>query len=404
MEWLLLTLLGGAALGAAPIAWHIRRRHMTRWLPTYLRQARRRRPIPADRDVHLLLFFTDHYEPKADGADLAAARCRVAAWTDGFPRLFGHFRDSDGRPPRYSFFYPIEEYEPELLDALAGLCRQGFGEVEVHLHHHNDAAAPLRRRLLDFTETLAARHGLLARQRQTGALAYGFIHGNWALCNARPDGSWCGVNDELDVLRETGCYADFTYPSAPDPTQPPLINTIYYARTLPGRPRSHEVGTPIGAGPPPEGALLLVPGPLMLDWRHRKWGVIPGIENACLQATQPPDIARLPLWLRAGVQVPARPDWYFVKLHAHGAPEDAHAALLGEPMVRFHEALARLSRDNPRFHFHYVTAREAYNLIKAAESGHAGPVADARDFLLTSNLSGRVPTEAAPQDRSQAAV
>ena len=67
--------------------------------------------------------------------------------------------------------------------------------------------------------------------------------------------------------------------------------------------------------------------------------------------------------------MPGRPDWFFVKLHAHGAPEHDHATLLGEPMVRFHEDLAALARDNPKFHYHYVTAREMANLIKAAQGG-----------------------------------
>jgi len=56
-------------------------------------------------------------------------------------------------------------------------------------------------------------------------------------------------------------------------------------------------------------------------------------------------------------------------------------------MVRFHEELARQARENPHFHFHYVTAREAYNLIKAAEAGFTGTVQEARDYLLVSNLS-----------------
>jgi hypothetical protein len=88
------------------------------------------------------------------------------------------------------------------------------------------------------------------------------------------------------------------------------------------------------------------------------------------------------LWLKARVQVPQRPDWFFVKLHAHGAPEDAHDVLLGEPMVRFHEALAAEAAHNPRFHYHYVTAREMYNLARAAEQGFQGTVADARDYEL----------------------
>jgi hypothetical protein len=117
----------------------------------------------------------------------------------------------------------------------------------------------------------------------------------------------------------------------------------------------------------------------VLDWRRRKWGLLPRLENGCLQASQPPSIERLLLWLKARVQVKKRPDWFFVKLHCHGAPEDAHEVLLGGTMVRFHEQLAEYARRRPNFHFHYVTAREMVNLARAAEAGWAGGVAEARD-------------------------
>jgi hypothetical protein len=237
-----------------------------------------------------------------------------------------------------------------------------------------------------FNELLAERHGFLARHKDTGALGYAFIHGNWALCNSRPDGRWCGVNNELAILRQTGCYADFTFPSAPNPTQPPTINSIYYATDQPGRPRSADRGVAIGAAPIPASSLLLIQGPLLLDWQRPKWRVVPRLENGCLQASQPPTLERLDYWLRARIQVPARPDWFFVKLRAHGAPEDAHEVLLGEPMVRFHEGLTRRARENPNFHYYYVTAREMYNLAKAAEAGYQGPVAGALDYAFVSNV------------------
>ena len=40
---------------------------------------------------------------------------------------------------------------------------------------------------------------------------YGFVHGNFALANSA-DGHHCGVDSEMQVLAETGCYADFTLP------------------------------------------------------------------------------------------------------------------------------------------------------------------------------------------------
>jgi hypothetical protein len=358
----------------------MRRRALDRWLVPYVCQAPRRRDPEAGRPVHVLLCVADHYEPKLGQAPPDVARARVARWVRDYPRLFGQFRDSDGRPPRHTFFYPAEEYEPEHLDALAGLCRQGFGEVEVHLHHDDDTAEGLRAKLLTFRRQLAERHGLLARHRETGEVGYAFIHGNWALCNSRPDGRWCGVNNELEVLRQTGCYADMTLPSAPSPTQTPTINRIYYAWDRPGRPRSHDRGLDAGAGRPPAGSLLMIQGPLLFDWGRRKLGLLPGVENACIQGNQAPSLRRLGLWLRARVQVPTRPDWYFVKLHTHGAKEGNQPVLLGEPMVAFHRALAERARHDANFHYHYVSAREMVNLVRAAEAGWSGSVAAARDF------------------------
>jgi hypothetical protein len=370
---------------------------LDRWIGSYLTEIPKRRPPRPGAAVHLLLCLADHYEPKQNRPPADISRARVQRWVRDYPRQFARFRDADGRPPRHTFFYPAEEYEPEYLDALAELCRAGFGEVEVHLHHDNDTADNLRATLLGFADRLARRHGLLSRRRESAEHVYGFIHGNWALCNSRPDGQWCGVDNELEILRETGCYADFTLPSAPGPTQTRKINSIYYAWDRPGRPRSHDAGIGVAAAPRPDQALMLIQGPLLLNWRRRKYGLLPRLENGCLQGSQPATDDRIDLWLRARVQVPTRPDWFFAKLHTHGAAEENHEALLGEPMVQFHEALARRARANPNFRFHYVTAREMYNLARAAEAGWHGSVADALDFEVLSNL-GRAARPAAPPD------
>src|SRR5262249_16263221 len=160
-------------------------------------------------------------------------------------------------------------------------------------------------KLVAFKNVLAERHGLLSRDHQTGEIRFGFIHGNWALDNSHPEGRWCGVNNELDVLRETGCYADFTLPAYPHLPQTPKINSIYYGVDDPCRPCSHNTGADVGSGPKPENALMLIQGPLLFNWTSRKKGVLPRIENACLQGNQPPSSDRLDLWLKARVQVPA---------------------------------------------------------------------------------------------------
>lgn len=391
MWWFGLGLL--AILGLGMVIWQIRRHSLYPWLWTYIVETPKRRRPDSGLPVHLLLCIADHFEPNHE-ASAEVGLARVERWLQEYPRLYGEFRDCDGRPPRHTFFFPLEQYDAHQVDSLADLCRQGFGEVEVHLHHDHSNAEEMRQQLKWFKSTLAESHGLLSRHRETGEIAYGFVHGDWALDNSRPDGRCCGVQNELLVLRETGCYADFTMPSAPDdPTQTRKINSIYYAVGDPHRSKSHDWGRDIGKGPAPANDLLLVQGPLLFNWGNRKQGLIPRIENGCIQRTQPPRIERLPLWLKARVQVPARPDWFFVKLHAHGAPELGQSVLLGEPMVRFHEALARLAKNNPDFHFHYITAREMYNLVKAAEAGWTGEVAGALDYQLVWNSGGPMTQE-----------
>ena len=361
------------------------RRGLHRWIVPYLMQTGKRRLPRGDEDVHLILCVADHFEPKGGQATPERAWARVNRWVCEYPRQLGGFRDSDGRPPRHTFFYPIEEYEAAHVDALAKLCQAGFGEVEIHLHHEGDDAHHLRQQLLQFKEILGQRHGLLARHKETGELAYGFIHGNWALCNARPDGRCCGVAEELDILRETGCYADFTMPSAPHVTQTRKINSLYYAVNRPGRPRSHNTGIDVGSRPRRltvcscSKVRSFMTGGSANGECCRSWRM------AACRAVNLQRRRALQNWLRARVQVPSRPDWLFVKLHAHGAEEMSYDALLGQPMVRFHRELAEHTVRNPRFHYHYVTAREMYNLVKAAEAGWKGTIAKALDFELVWN-------------------
>jgi len=203
--------------------------------------------------------------------------------------------------------------------------------------------------------------------------------GNWCLCNARKDGDWCGVDRELAVLRETGCYADFTFPSAPSETQPRFVNEIVYGRDPDEGERGVQRLAPVvsgGEGAPAAG-LMLVPGPLGLNMHRRKAGVLPRLENGELSGVNPPTVERLRLWRRIGVHVPGRPEWRIIKLHTHGARADNAAMLTGEAMVHFQRGLAEYC-EAEGIKRHFVTARELFNIIKAAEAGLAGDPGDYR--------------------------
>lgn len=356
-----------------------------KWFPGYLRSLLNQ-PASFAGTRHLIFCVCDHFEPYRDGADAETARQTVRDWLAAYPPSVESFRDAAGRPPRHTFFYPQEEYDPILLDSLAAFCRLGFGEVEIHLHHRHDTAEGFREKLVTFRDALHGKHGLLGEDSSPSPVRYAFIHGNWSLCNSRPDGDWCGVNEELGILAETGCYADFTFPSAPSPTQPRIVNALYYARDIPGCPRGADQGVRVEAIdrakatsvqiPPP---LLLITGPLALNWKRRKWGILPRLENAEIAGGNPPTPDRIRLWARQQIGVAGRPDWVFVKVHTHGCVPGNARVLLGESMRQAHEVLQREFNDGRNWQLHYVTAREMHNLVKAAEANLPGSPGEYRD-------------------------
>ncbi|MEI8108357.1 MAG: hypothetical protein WCI46_11105 [Verrucomicrobiota bacterium] len=338
------------------------------WLPSWIKRPKRE---PVQGVEHLLITVCDHFEP-FHGVEAPHALARVKQWHRDFTPITAEFHDSNGQPPKHTFFYPIEQYHPQVLQALAELCSATKSETEIHLHHDRDHADNLRLTLNQGMENFA-KHGLLSRD-STGKIRYGFIHGNWALDNSHPTGQNCGVTNELQVLIDTGCYADFTMPSAPHPTQTQTINSLYYAQAS-TTPKSHNHGRPVRALPHHQPAspdeLLIVQGPLALNWNRRKYGILPRIENSDLTGANPPTINRLRVWQKAGITVKGCPNWTFIKLHTHGANPKNSPMLLGQPMRQFHQSLRQLADTHPHLHFHYLTAREMVNVLHAAEQGHS---------------------------------
>ncbi len=358
---------------------------MDKWLLPYLKGAMNR-PVVTSGPVHVLFAVCDHYEPLSPHAakPVEVGDARVGRWLDEWPRLAAAFSDADGCHPRHTIFYPAEGAEkPErYVPMLKPLCDAGWAEMEFHLHHDNDTAESLERLLVEFRDFLHGQN--LLGVAADGPPAYGFIHGDWALCNSRPDGRKCGVNEEIDILLKTGCYADFTFPSIPSPTQPSnWCNTIYLAKNLPGRPRSHDEGrrASVGCKPKPE-ELLLIQGPAALNWKWRKKGILPRIEHADLCATNPPSPPRADLWVRQHIYVAGRPEWIFIKLHAHGCIEGTAAALLGDAMRGTLQHLCDHYNDGTRHSLHFVTAREMHNIARAAIDGQTGNPGHYRDYAI----------------------
>lgn len=338
--------------------------------------------VSAPRRVsHVFLAICDHFEPMHH-TDAPGALARLERWAEEYPRMASQVRDADNRGPRHSFFYPIEQYDAEHVRRISAICKATGSEIEVQLHHDGDTEATLTEQLQQGVASLR-QQGCLSIDPD-GQTRFGFVHGNWALCNSRPDGRWCGVPTEIGLLRRLGCYGDFTFPSAPSPTQPRAINQIGYAREC-GSAAALNLLVPATAGETAQlrtraDSLLLVQGPLALNWSRRKWGVMPRLENADLTAVNPPTASRLKLWVEQQIHVHGRPDWVFVKLHCHGAvPENANT-LLGDAMQAFNRHFTGAYAQTTGAQVHYVTAREMANLVHAAEDGTTLPPGDCLNY------------------------
>jgi len=297
------------------------------WVPGWCISRVRRRGLEPPKRIWLMI--ADHFEPWWRNPDDQMAFQRVARWTTLWPEIAQRHRDSVGRPACHTFFYPAEQYHPRVIDQLAQLCHDRIGDVEIHLHHDHDTADRFRNRMGLFIDRLHRGHGLL--HMESGRPVFGFIHGNWALDNSLPGGRHCGLNNEISLLRELGCYADFTLPSAPSPAQVRMVNTIYWA-TDRARPKSHDRGIPLQPGGPVSGDLLIVPGPLTVnlkEWNRRN---VPKIETGELAEYALPSRRRASLWTKTAPRI--GPD-VFVKLFTHSAPErNSEALLSGGALVR----------------------------------------------------------------------
>jgi hypothetical protein len=348
------------SLYAIATAVRIHERRYYVFLTDYVRREALLPPAPPG-PTHLFFLFADHFEPDWD-VD------RTREWAKRFRALAAHHVDSRGRPPQHTWFFPGEQIDPRILSILQQMVADDLGEVELHYHHSYDDATMLGNGLRSAIAEFQA-YGFL--KTITGKTAFAFVHGNEGLDNA--DGEYCGVNDELRVLRAFGCFADFTFPALYHDAQPPVVNRIYAARDD-DQPKSYRTAYPLIDLKRGRADLAIFEGPISigLTWNARRLFV--DVDDANVHAAVPVTPSRIRRWINARVHVPERPDWVFVKVFAHSisTPEDEEEAL----GPNFDAALRELElnyNDGNRYVLHYVTAREAYNLAIAAAMGAKGP-------------------------------
>jgi hypothetical protein len=359
------------------------------WLPAYAWQRLSRRTVKNAR-THLIICLADHFEPSImpEASDTYAEHWeqerRLERWCREYPKLVQEWPDADGRFFSHTYFYPAEQYDRALVERLADHCKQGWGEIEIHLHHGvgtPDTADNTRRQLVRFRDELAS-HGCLCKVDGRGTLRYAFVHGNFALANSA-QGFACGVDSEMQILSETGCYADFTLPSAPSPSQVKKVNALYECGLPLDKRAPHRQGRDLASGRAPQIFPLILQGPLLLDFAARRHGLsFPRIENGALTTINPPTMRRLQLWKRAAITVRDRPDWLFIKLHCHGMDPRDEAAMLGVSIRSFLRELTEAARSGTENKVHFVTSREMTNIALAACDGREGNPDEYRDYRL----------------------
>ncbi len=338
--------------------------------------------------VHLIIALADHFEPAIDPEDgqkrvpRSEQERRVAWWCREYPKIVDRWRDHDGRPFVHTYFYPAEQYDEGLVELLADHCQAGWGEVEIHLHHGiplPDTVENTRRLLSEFRDRLAFRHRCLAFEQGSAQPRYAFVHGNFALANSA-GGLFCGVDSEMKILAETGCYGDFTLPTGPlHPAQTAKMNSVYECALPLEQAAPHRAGRDLASGRAPQVFPLIVQGPLLADFGRSLRSGHPIFEAGAITRPNPMTLHRLSLWKRAQVRVQGRPDWLFIKLHCHGMDPTQKDVVIGESFRKFLEELVNGAAGRNET-LHFVSAREMTNILLAACDGRDGNPGSYRDY------------------------
>jgi hypothetical protein len=201
----------------------------------------------------------------------------------------------------------------------------------------------------------------------------------------------------MQILADTGCYADMTLPAAAfHRAQTAKINSLYECALPLKEQAPHRKGKDLESGRAPRIFPLIVQGPLLPAFASgRRWI---SIENGALTRSNPPSISRLKLWKRAAISVHGRPDWLFIKLHCHGMDVTQQASVVGEPMRQFLASLVEGAAERNEI-LHFVSAREMVNIILAACDGRDGSPGDYRDYRLR-----RIRDHAATETRANSQI
>ena len=110
----------------------------------------------------------------------------------------------------------------------------------------------------------------------------------------------------------------------------------------------------------------MIQGPLALNWKSRKFGILPKIEAGELSGDAPPAADRLSLWEQAAVTIKGAENHIFIKLYTHGLQAKNMRMFFQQGGFESLWTLLETSyRDNDAYQLHYVSAWDMYSTIKS---------------------------------------
>ena len=342
------------------------------WFPSYLQQQIFSENNSAEIE-HLMFVVVDHYEPGFDKEEAIQAN---EEWLREYKKAVKGKYDSYGNRFVYNWFYPFDQKNDQVLQRLQSEVNQGAGEIELHWHKPcltKDEYQQQLNKAVDWFNQLGAFKAnnivKVKSQQSDQQSRFVFIAGNWDLDNGR--GTHCGIDNEISQLVKAGGYMDMTYSTLGSPAQPHnMINQLYYVEDT-DEAKSYEQGIRVKVGKvAPESPFLMFQGPLSFHWDL-------SFEYGALESYALPSLKRIKYWLDSHIHVADKPEWSFVKLYSHGIQSpDIVKHHLGPMLDQL-----KTETEGRGIKLHYVSAREAYNIVRAAEAGLTGDPEQYRDYI-----------------------
>jgi len=289
---------------------------------------------------------------------------------DSLSGVLSDHKDRDSSIVRITF---VTYADSTRLRLLTDFCKSGFGEVEYLLRSECDTVPDAGQMLDDDLDILKSFGWAMTDDSEV----------RFAVLQRRAVSRHLNreIDSSLNHLAARGCYLDLSESHRHNISRSTIVNSIYLVSTHAEEPGSFANQCELVAGKLGRGRLLVVDSPLLIDWSDWRDWYVPLVEDGKLTPGIPADSNRVNSWIRANVHVTGQPNWIFVKLVTDSLLHVESASLLIASIDRMLEYLERLP-DDGQYRIHYVTAREMYNIARAAEAGESGDADDFRDYLI----------------------